>query len=131
VATDYAPLRGVLFFVAAITIAAAGLIRVFAWSYVKDLIAAGWSITQGRVEFGNVVEQRVRYVSYFVATIHYSYSVNNEYYSGAFEKVFLRESSADRFVASLKGQMIFIRSNPRRPERSALLQHDQPGGFPA
>lgn len=128
---DNAPLRGALFLIIALAIAAAGLIRVFAWNYFKNLIASGWSMTQGRVEFGNVVEQRVRYFSYFVATVHYSYSVNNEYYSGSFEKIFLRESSADRFLNNRKGQMIFVRSNPNRPERSAFLMQDQPGGWPA
>ena len=95
------------------------------------MLASGWSTTQGRVEFGSVEERRTRYFSYYIARIDYSYSVNNEYYSGYFEKVFLRESSADMFVATMKGQMIFIRSNPHRPERSALLKQDQPGGWPA
>ncbi len=125
-AIDDAPLRGLIFLLIALTIAAAGLIRILAWSYLRNLLASGWSVTQGRVEFGNVVEQRVRYFSYFVATIHYSYSVNNEYFSGAFERVFLRESSADRFVAGRKDQMIFIRSKPSRPDRSALLREDHP-----
>lgn len=130
-APDNAPLRGMLVLLVAITIAAAGLIRVFAWSYVKKLTASGWSVMQGRVEFGNVVEQRVRYISYFVATIHYSYRFNNDYYSGSSERVFLRESSADHFVDHMKGQPIFIRANPSRPEKSALLKQDQPGGWPA
>jgi len=125
------PMRGLIFLIIAITFAAAGLIRIFAWSFVKNLVASSWSVSQERVEFGNVVEQRVRYFSYFVATIHYSYSINNEYYSGSFERVFLRESSADRFVNGMKGQMIFVRSKPNRPDRSALLSEDQPGRWPA
>jgi len=130
-AIDDAPLRGLIFLTIVLAIAAAGLIRIFAWSYIRNLLASGWSVSQGRVEFGNVVEQRVRYFSYFVATVHYSYSVSNEYYSGAFQRVFLRENSADRFVAAMKDQMIFIRSKPSRPDRSALLKEDQPGGWPA
>jgi hypothetical protein len=114
-----------------IVVAAALVTRVLAWNYVKGFLASGWSMTQGRVEFGSVEERHIRYVKYYVARIDYSYSVNNEYYSGFFERVFLRESSADRFVATMKGQGIFIRSHPNRPERSALLQRDQPGGWPA
>lgn len=126
------PTLGALLFLAtALAISAAGLIRLFAWGCIKSVLASGWYTSQGRVEFGNVVEQRVRYISYYVATIHYSYSVNNEYYSGHFAKAFLRESTADRFVNTMKGQMIFVRSNPNRPERSALLPQDQPGGWPA
>jgi len=128
---DGEPLRGLLFVFVCLIIAAAGLIRVFAWGYIKSLLASGWYSSQGRVEFGNFVERRVRYVSYYIATIYYSYSVNNEYYSGQFERVFVRESSAARFVSSLKGQMIVVRSHPDRPARSALLRQDQPGGWAA
>ena len=129
-ASDGFPLRGLLFLLVLLIIAAAGLIRLFARSMVKRLMAGGWPSTQGRVEFGSVVEQRVRYVSYFIATIHYSYTASNEYYSGNFERAFLRESAADRFVKSMKDQMIFVRSSPKHPEKSAVLKHDQLAGWP-
>jgi hypothetical protein len=102
------------------------LIRVLAWNYVKALLASGWYTVQGRVELGNVEEHEIRFVSYYVARIDYSYSVNNEYYSGYFERTFLRESSADRFVAAIKGHTIQVRSHPHRPDRSAVLKQDQP-----
>jgi hypothetical protein len=130
-ASDGDPLGGLLFLLFVLVIAAAGLIRLFAWGVVKSWMAGGWSTTQGRVEFGSVVEHRVRYVSYFVATIYYSYSVNNEYYSGNFERAFLRESSADRFVSGMKDQMIFVRTKPTNPEKSAILKQDQPAAWPA
>ena len=106
-------------------------IRGLAWSQVKSLLARGWMTSQGTVEFGSVQQIRVRYFSYYLARIDYSYSVNGEYFSGYLERTFLRESSADKFVATMKGQMIFVRSHPTRPERSALLKQDQPGGWPA
>jgi hypothetical protein len=130
-AFDGDPLRGLFFLLVVLAVAAAGLIRLFAWSMIRGLMAGGWSTTQGRVEFGSVVEHRVRYVSYFVATIYYSYSVNNEYYSGNFERAFLGESAANRFVNSMKNHMIFVRSNPNDPEKSAILKQDQPAGWPA
>jgi len=115
-----------------ILIAASALaIRGLAWNQVKSLLARGWLTHQGTVEFGSVEERRTRYKNYYIARIDYSYSVNGEYYSGYLERLFLRESSADRFVAVMKGQMVFVRSNPSRPERSALLKQDQPGGWPA
>jgi hypothetical protein len=129
-AFDGAPLRGLLFLVVVLAVAAVGLIRLFAWSMVRGLMAGGWSTAQGRVEFGSVVEHRVRYVSYFVATIYYSYTVNNEYYSGNFERAFLRESAAHRFANRVKDQMIFVRSNPNNPQKSAVLKQDQPTGWP-
>ena len=113
---------------AAVTLAA---VRVLAANQVKSLLARGWLTNHGRVEFGSVEEHRVRYFSYYIARVDYSYSVNGEYYSGNFQKLFLRERSADRFVDTMKGQMVFVRSNPSHPERSALLKQDQPGGWPA
>ena len=114
-----------------LVIASAAAIRVFAWNYVKGVLAGGWLQTQGRVEFGSVEERRVRYITYYIARVDYSYSVNSEYYSGYFERVFLRESSADRFVAAMKGQQIFVRSHPQKPERSAMRLQDQPGDWAA
>jgi hypothetical protein len=106
------------------------LIRTLAWNYVKSLLARGWMTHHGTVEFGSVEERRTRYKNYYAARIDYSYSVNGEYFSGNLERLFFRESSADKFVAAMKGQMVFVRSNPNRPERSALLKQDQPGGWP-
>jgi hypothetical protein len=107
------------------------LIRGLAWNQVKALLARGWLTHQGTIEFGSVEERRTRYKNLYIARIDYSYSVNGEYYSGYMERLFFLERSADKFVASMKGQMVFIRSNPNHPERSALLQQDQPGGWPA
>jgi Protein of unknown function (DUF3592) len=107
------------------------LIRSLAWNQVKALLARGWLTFQGTVEFGSVEVRRTRYKNYYVARIDYSYSVNGEYYSGYLERLFFWETSADKFVAAMKGQMVFVRSNPNRPERSALLKQDQPGGWPA
>lgn len=86
---------------------------------------------QGKVEFGSVEERHLRYFNYYIARVGYSYSVNQEYYSGYLERLFLRESSADRFVAAMKRLPQLVRSHPHRPERSALLARDQPGGCPA
>lgn len=109
----------------------AGLIRGLAWNQVKALLARGWLIHQGTVEFGNVEARRMRYKDLYIARIDYSYSVNGEYFSGYLERLFFLERSADKFVAAMKGQMVFVRSNPKHPERSAMLQQDQPGGWPA
>jgi Protein of unknown function (DUF3592) len=106
-------------------------IRGLAWNYVKRLAAGGWTTGQGTIEFGSVEQRRTRYGSYYVARIDYSYSVNGEYFSGYLERVFIWESSADKFVAAMKGHSVFVRSNPSHPERSALLKEDQPGGWPA
>jgi len=112
-------------------VALAIVIRVLGWNFLKGFMAGSWYTTQGRAEFGSVEQRHIRYFNYYVARLDYSYSVNQEYYSGFLERLFLRESSADRFVAAMKGQPLFVRSHPHRPEKSALLARDQPGGWPA
>jgi hypothetical protein len=101
-------------------------LRVFAWQTVKRLLAGGWPTTQGRIEFHSVVPYRTRYKDFYIARLDYSYSVNSEYYSGYFEKAFVMERSADKFVASMNEQMLFIRYKSERPEKSALFVQDQP-----
>ena len=54
------------------------LFRVLAWNYVKAWLASGWYTIPGAVELGSVEEHEVRFASYYVARIDYSYSVNNE-----------------------------------------------------
>jgi len=109
------------------TVAAVTMVRVFGWNYIKAVLASGWSTTPGRVEFGSVEQRQRQSITHYVARIDYSYSVNNTYYSGYFERLFLRESSADKFLADMKNQVIFVRSNPNRPERSAFLKQRAAG----
>ncbi|MBZ5597400.1 MAG: DUF3592 domain-containing protein [Acidobacteriia bacterium] len=99
--------------------------RTFAWGLVRRLLASGWPTTPGRIEFGNVIPQRTRYKDLYKARLDYSYTVNNEYYAGYYEKLFVWETAADRFVEGMKGQMVFIRYKAEKPERSALSKEDQ------
>ena len=59
--------------------------------------------------------------------IGYSYSVNGEYYAGYFEEAFYSDAPADRLTAALKeGQQVTIRYKPNKPDKSLLLEEDQP-----
>jgi hypothetical protein len=106
-------------------------IRGLAWNYIKRLQARSWMTNHGRIELVYVEERHIRHIRYYMARLDYSYSVNGEYYSGFMERLFFREKLADKFTETMKDQMVFVRANPGRPERSALLEHDQPGGWPA
>jgi hypothetical protein len=106
------------------------VIKSLPWVLVKTLLARGWPTCQGTVESGGVEQRRVRYVSYYIAQIQYSYSVDGEYYSGSLQRSFFNESPAYKFVDTLKGQRLFVRRNANHPERSALLKQDQPGIWP-
>ena len=101
-------------------------VRTLAWGLVRRLFASGWPTTQGRIEFGNVIPQRTRYKDLYKARLDYSYTVNSEYYAGYYEKLFVWESAADKFIEGMKGQMVFIRYKAEKPERSTLIKEDQP-----
>lgn len=59
--------------------------------------------------------------------IGYSYSVSGEYYAGYFEEALYMDASAEGLADSLtEGQEVTIRCNLSKPERSLLLQQDQP-----
>jgi len=103
----------------------------FVWKIIQSSRAANWPITQGRVESGTIAEKAARSHSIFEVTMQYSYSVNNEYYSGDLWNVFDDESSANQFVESMKGRTVLIRTNPNHPEKSAFRPQDQAGGSPA
>ena len=105
-------------------------IRSFVWTKIKNLMAQGWPSNQGTIEFGSVEERRTRYFTYYVARVDYSYSVNGEYFSGYLQKLFFTGKSAENFVAAMKGKPVFVRAQASSPGRSALLQRDQPGGWP-
>ena len=97
-----------------------------AWQSFKGLSAQGWPTIQGRVGAATVFSQAGIIPSHR-ARVAYTYIVNGEYYSGFYEKAFLRKSSAESFATGLKGQMAFVRYEPSLPQRSTLLQRDQYG----
>ena len=105
-------------------------IRGLAWNKLKTLGARSWPMTQGKIEFGTVIEQKTRYFSYYLAQMAYSYAVNGEYYSGYYEKMFFKESSAQNFADELKGRPAFIRHKPSSPGISTLLRDDQQSVWP-
>src|ERR1700746_1445023 len=104
--------------------------RGLAWNKLKALGARSWPTSQGKIEFGTVIEHRTRYFTYYVAQMAYSYAVNGEYFSGYYDKKFFRGSSADKFVADLKGRPAFIRHKSISPDVSTLLKEDQQSLWP-
>ena len=96
------------------------------WQRIKSLRARGWLTIQGWVGATTVSPQHGLIRSYLVR-VAYTYILNGEYYSGFYERTFLRKSSADAFASSVKGQMAFVRYEPDAPARSTLLAQDQHG----
>jgi Protein of unknown function (DUF3592) len=93
---------------------------------IKNLPARGWLTVQGTIRGVTLSSQHGLVRSYLVHAT-YTYLLNGEYYSGFYDRTFLRKSSAEAFAANLKGQMAFVRYKPNVPARSALLEQDQHG----
>lgn len=82
-----------------------------------------WPSCQGHVESSKSYSHEKG----VTVRIGYSYSVNGEYYAGYFEEAFYSDAPADRLTTALKeGQPVTIRYKPDKPEKSLLLEEDQP-----
>lgn len=82
-----------------------------------------WPSCQGHVESSKSYSHEKG----VTVRIGYSYTVNGEYYAGYFEEAFYSDAPADRLTAALKeGQPVTIRYKPNKPDKSLLLEEDQP-----
>jgi hypothetical protein len=101
---------------------AAGLTYVLVVSLRRRYMFRGWHswpIAEATVETAGV---RVYRGTYSVS-IGYSYAVNGSYTTGWEEKMFSsREAEAEAYAASIRGQKVVIRFNPKNPERSRIDQ---------
>ena len=107
------------------------LVDLSAWKdWASRLGARSWPVMKGHVEYGTVMQHRdletwLLFPTY-TAEVSYSYSVAGEYYSGHIERSFFRQSSAQKFVESLKGKGVFVRYKQSSPDISVLRSSDQP-----
>jgi len=101
---------------------AAGLAYLLA-ALLRDWYAfrrwRSWPIAEATVE---TAEVRVHRGTYSVS-IGYSYAVNGSYTAASEERMFSsREAEADAYAASMRGQKVVVRFNPKNPERSRIDQ---------
>jgi len=82
------------------------------WPVVEGTVENSFVETEG--QHGAVAQQG------YVAHMLYSYSVHGEFYSGDDGRSFLTEAGAQECVDSFKGQRVFIRYNPNKPDKSVL-----------
>ena len=101
---------------------AAGLTYVLAVSLRRRYKFRGWNswpVAEATVETADV---RVYRGTYSVS-IGYSYAVNGSYTTAWEERMFSsREAEAEAYAASIRGQKVVIRFNPKNPECSRIDQ---------
>jgi hypothetical protein len=100
------------------------------WRWLQRNRAKNWPITEGRFESADVDEKK-RFspsVSFrsrsakHIAKLGYSYSVAGTTYSGAHKREFEVEGEAREFVRELKGGLVTVQYNPKKPSVSILLE---------
>jgi hypothetical protein len=101
---------------------AAGLAYGLSVSLRRRYIFRGWHswpITEATVETAEVHAFRGTYS----VNIGYSFEVNGSYMTGWEEKMFSsRETEAEAYAVSIRGQKVVIRFNPKNPARSRIDQ---------
>jgi hypothetical protein len=102
------------------------MVGVLAASLRRWYIFRGWHSWPSAEATVESAEVRVDRGTYFV-DIGYSYVVNGSYSSGWEQRTFSwREAEADAYAASIRGQKVVIRFNPRNPKRSRIDQAPVP-----
>jgi hypothetical protein len=98
------------------------------WAWLRTRQAPSWPSAHGTIDRAVARPSVDRNVKPWVGEFTYTYVANGEYYSG-FHRIRERsERRAEELIAGWKGRMVVVRYSPARPEISALLKSDQPGG---
>jgi len=102
---------------------AAGLTYVLTVSLHRRNIFRGWHSWPSAEATVETAEVRVYRGTYSV-NIGYSYAVNGSYTTGWEERMFSsHEGEAEAYAASIRGQKVVVRFDPKNPKRSRI---DQP-----
>jgi len=101
---------------------ATGLTYLLAVSLRRLYILRGWHSWPTAEVTVETAEVRV-YRGICSVRIGYSYAVNGSYTTGWDERMFSsREAEAEAYAASIRGQKVVIRFNPKNPQRSRIDQ---------
>jgi len=92
------------------------------WQWLRRRAARNWPQAEGRVEFAEWRQPNSHSNRYFVAELGYSYRIAGAYYAGHYRRSFYDASSAEAFVAALKGRAIQVRYHPHNLAKSLLLE---------
>ena len=82
--------------------------------------AESWPMLLGYVERAEVNNEGNGYT----VTLAYSYQVNGEFLSGFYSKPFKVFRFAGEFVSMSRGQQLFVRYDPEKPEISVIRDKD-------
>ncbi len=82
-----------------------------------------WPLTFGNVESASSFQDN----SVWRTDVAYSYSIENEFYPGAFQLRSWSERKANEKEVRWKGRKIGVRYSPRNPQISVVRNEDQAG----
>jgi len=103
------------------------LVSIKQWpEWLRRVRSAHWPTTGGTIESGSVstVRSRSHYfergIESATANLAYSYRLDGNYHSGYHTETFNDEQKAWSYVDGLKGSVVKVSYNPRKPEISVL-----------
>ena len=100
------------------------------WRWLQRNRATGWPITPGRIELVDVDEKKWfpssasfrGHSAKHIVKLGYSYSIAGTTYSGTYKRDFEVEEEAWEFVRDLKGGVVAVHYNPKKPSISVLSE---------
>jgi hypothetical protein len=93
------------------------------WRWLQRRRAMGWPTVQGRIESTSVAQKKSFWTGNrnpFTAELAYSYTLDGQYLSGVYSRLFPTEAEGAEFVRDLQGVTAIVSYNPHRPEESTL-----------
>lgn len=87
--------------------------------------AESWPMVAGRFEDGEVRGGELKYV----AGLSYSYEAYGAYYAGFYEREFRMRRHAEDLVDLMRGQPVYVRYHPEKPEQSVIREQDNASLF--
>ena len=103
------------------------LIIWLVWRYTHPNKAEAWPSTDGTIQSVNTVVVHAGRNSYSVEVADFSYSVDDEYFSGRLT-ITSTPSNGELSTRSLIHQRVQVHYNPRRPDKFSIAQNEI-GGF--
>jgi hypothetical protein len=86
---------------------------------LRTIVSRNWPTVQGTIEGGDVWVVGAQRKS-FRTKLKYTYSVNDQSWSGTDTQDFYDEQTASDYVESRRGASAEVRYNPRKPQHSIL-----------
>jgi hypothetical protein len=89
---------------------------------IRERRAEKWQAASARITNGDVTAIHGRFIDYAIANVGYSYSLEDNYYSGYLTRQFWDEQAAWTFADGCRDKSVMIQYKPEKPRFSVLRE---------